>query len=355
MATTLTVSSLKNYINAGLNVLISGVHGVGKTAKLVEATNSLGLKMKYYSASTLDPYTDLTGIPVPNTENKTVEYFRPHAIDEAEVIFFDEINRADPKTLNTLLEIILNHSINGEPLPKLKAVVAAMNPVTEDYNTDELDKAIMDRFQIFLSADAEIDTAYFVTRFGDSVGTAAVAWWNEYHTAVKRSQGNAGRGNVVPYLSPRRMEMVVAAYLAISNRQTVADCLPPEITDASVAVNIYRTLKAAVDAEKNQATGGFESKVKAITNAPIADQRKDETGLAAGKLLAAGLPDELRARLASSLAIALNGARKSPETIMANFGEVVKVMTPTNIGELTTGWNPGKLNTFNRLLADLKK
>jgi hypothetical protein len=348
VATTLTVKSLKSYISAELNVIISGVHGVGKTAKLREACSQLGLNVKYYSAATLDPYTDLVGIPVPNQETKTVEYFRPHEIDQAEVIFFDEINRADPKTLNTVMEIILDHSINGEPLPKLKTVIAAMNPVSEDYATDELDKALFDRFDVFLQADPEVDVAYFTGKFGDDIGRAAVEYWNEYHTGVVRAQANGGRGNAVPYISPRRMDKMVAAFVAIPARQTILDCLPPEVTDRSVGVNLYRTLDNALKASKG-GSDSIEAQVRSITDSPISVQRSAETGRKAAKLLEAGLPDDLRARLLTSLAVSLNSA-KGVTAIMDQFGTAVKLMNATQIKTLTEDWNSGKLADLQRRL-----
>ena len=99
----ITVQQLKQYMEANKNILIAGEAGTGKTEMLKAAANELNLKMKYYSSSTLDPFADLVGIPVPNTSTKLVEYYRPREIDEAQVIFFDELNRADPKTINAVM------------------------------------------------------------------------------------------------------------------------------------------------------------------------------------------------------------------------------------------------------------
>ena len=87
---TVSISSIKNYMSANMNLLLSGPAGVGKTAMLRQAADELGWKMKYYSASTLDPYTDLVGIPVPQNDTKTVEFYRPKQIDELFMIAVDE-------------------------------------------------------------------------------------------------------------------------------------------------------------------------------------------------------------------------------------------------------------------------
>lgn len=354
VASSVNVRSLKGYISAGRNIIISGRHGVGKTAKLKEAVDQLGLSLKYYSASTLDPYTDLVGIPVPQNETKTVEYYRPHEIDKAEVIFFDEINRADPKTLNTLMEIILNHSINGEPLPKLKAVVAAMNPVTADYETDELDKALMDRFEIFLNADPEADGAYFVKKFGDEIGQAAVEWWNEYHRSVKNSEANASSRNKVPYISPRRLDMIVETFVAIPSRQTVEDCMPPEVTDSSVTRTLHSVLAAAKKAAERTPADDLKGSVSAITNLPISQQRRPEVATKAKALLAnPDLAPTDRAFMLTSLATSLNES-VGIQRLKAEFTEVIEAMMPSQLTTLTEQWSPAKLADFKRQFPGLK-
>lgn len=86
------------WIKNNYNVLFSGHHGVGKTAKIIEAFNRNGLKWKYFSASTLDPWVDFCGIPKEVSDengNSYIDLIRPKcfAEDEVEAIFLDEYNR----------------------------------------------------------------------------------------------------------------------------------------------------------------------------------------------------------------------------------------------------------------------
>ena len=62
----ISVPKLQAYMEAGLNVLITGPAGTGKTSMLKQASANLGWTMKYYSVSTLDPFADLVGISQPN-------------------------------------------------------------------------------------------------------------------------------------------------------------------------------------------------------------------------------------------------------------------------------------------------
>jgi predicted ATPase len=59
----LNVDRLDQYLKLNYNVLFSGRHGVGKTAIVKETFEKAGLKWKYFSCSTLDPWVDLVGVP----------------------------------------------------------------------------------------------------------------------------------------------------------------------------------------------------------------------------------------------------------------------------------------------------
>ncbi len=342
-----SVNTLKSYISAEMNVIIAGLHGVGKTAKLKKAVSELGWKMKYFSASTMDPFTELIGIPVPNTETKTIEYYRPLEIDDAEVIFIDEYNRADERTSNALMEIILEKSINGVPLPKLKAVVAAINPVTEDYDTTRIDAAQLDRFDIFLTEDPAIDLGFFVGRFGEALGKAAVEYWNEYHSAYVRSMNTR---NPIPYISPRRMEIITSAFQKLPNRQTVVDTLPMEIADASVAGNIFRRLSDATKKTSEPAANDVDAIITNIIEQPISVQRNRATAVKVNELIKNGeLTDVQAKKLVTSLAVALNEG-KSPRTLVKDYLAVLQLMSPSHIAMLTSGWGTSKRRELDELL-----
>ena len=136
----------------GFNALLVGPHGVGKTSMIMSVARDLGLVAKSFCASTLDPFADLIGIPVPIDKNgdKTMEFVRSDSVNQAELMFFDELNRAHPKVLNAILEIVQFKTVNGERLPRLKCVFAAMNPAGDRYHCESVDPALLDRFHIHI-------------------------------------------------------------------------------------------------------------------------------------------------------------------------------------------------------------
>jgi hypothetical protein len=194
-----------------LNVLLEGYHGVGKTQMVLDEAKRQGLILKYYSSATLDPWADLVGIPVPidvKTDNgemkKRLEFIRPADVERADILFFDELNRAHPKVLNAVLETIQFHSINGQPLPNLKMVWAAMNPPGDIYQVSELDPVLVDRFHVYLEVAAEPSADYYTNKAGIpyNIARALVTWW---HRDLD--------DNLRKIISPRRLEYIGTNYI----------------------------------------------------------------------------------------------------------------------------------------------
>jgi MoxR-like ATPase len=70
------------------------------------------------------------------------------------VFFLDELNRANPSVLNASLQLILSKKLNDHELPTGTNIISAINPSDLDYSVLDLDPALLDRFIII---DAELD------------------------------------------------------------------------------------------------------------------------------------------------------------------------------------------------------
>lgn len=239
------IPNAETYLDHNFNVLLVALHGVGKTVSIIELCKQRGLKFKYYSCSTLDPFTDLVGVPTPRDycpecklyfkdeakcpecQSRTVESLkmvRPREVDEAEVIFFDEFNRADPKTQNALFEIMQFKSINGEPLPNLKACWAAINPPDDEqnYQVEALDKALLDRFDIYIDITPKPSVAYMSKHMPQPIAAALKVFWDEHQNAINQGTKDAHSD----YLSPRRLEKIGLVWCATKNTRSVGAALP---------------------------------------------------------------------------------------------------------------------------------
>lgn len=240
------IPQAQDYLDHHLNVLLIGKHGVGKTQVVRESAAQKGWKVKYYSCATLDPYTDLVGVPVPEGEGKTasLNMVRPHDVDDADMIFFDEANRADDKVLNAILEIVQFRSINGEPLPKLKACWAAINPPTEEYHVQELDPALIDRFDVFVELTPNPSVSYLSTVMPKPVAQALCQWWNDHNQSQRAEED---------YVSPRRLEKIGMTVTALNNPNIVPKLLPPGGKyDSSKLINMLKIALAPESKDKGE-------------------------------------------------------------------------------------------------------
>lgn len=201
----------------GMNVLLDGPHGQGKSSCIRAVATELGLSVKYFSASTLDPFADLVGIPVPveHDGKRCLVYHQSQELLKAEILVFDELNRAHPKVLNAVFEIIQFRQVNGTALPRLRAVIAAMNPPDGSYQVQELDPALVDRFHLHVSVRLGPDDAWFKTTFGEKLGGALLDW---YRTDLDQTQQAA--------VSPRRLEYIGRA---VEKGMDPAHAQPPKV------------------------------------------------------------------------------------------------------------------------------
>lgn len=237
------------YLDFGLNVLLVGLHGTGKTASIQNLAASRGLKMKYYSCSTLDPFTDLVGVPTPvmycdkcdedfdsrvehrdlapkcdGKLDRQLRMVRPRDVDEAELIFFDEFNRADPKVQNAVFEMIQFGSINGEKLPHLKACWAAINPPDDEqnYQVEPIDPALMDRFDVYIKITPKPSVSYMSKFMPAPIAQALKVWWDDHQNAIRLKTKDAHSD----YISPRRLEKIGLVWGATRNPKSVEASLP---------------------------------------------------------------------------------------------------------------------------------
>ena len=146
-------------------LLLVGGHGCAKSFLLERLAQSLGLEFRFYNASLIN-YDDLVGIPMPNKARTSLDYIASeNSIWDAQVVFFDEINRTRPDLQNKLFPIIHEKRIQGRPLERLVFRWAAMNPPSLDDDTDQsyttdylgaepLDPALADRFPFIMDVPA---------------------------------------------------------------------------------------------------------------------------------------------------------------------------------------------------------
>ena len=207
---------LEDWISRKKNILLMGERGVGKTACVFQALNKLGLKFLYLPGSTADPYLDFVGLPkIKETEDGGLDLLFVHRkeLEEIDYLFIDEYNRAPKKVRNGCMEIIQFKTINGQPLPKLKGVICAINPQDQDdsYDVEDLDKAQFDRFHIKCQVPYDVCENYMTKTFGEELATIAIVWWKGLSKEVQAK------------VSPRNLDYALVEYIEGGDLMDVFD------------------------------------------------------------------------------------------------------------------------------------
>lgn len=196
------------WVKHNMNVILEGDHGFAKTAMVGQTFERNGLRWKYFSASTMDPWVDLVGIPkeaIDENGNPYIKLIRPKEFqnDEYDAIFLDEFNRAPKKVRNAVMELIQFKSINGHKLNNLRVVWAAINPHDEDetYDVEKLDPAQIDRFHVLYKVPNVPSREFFTEKYGKDVANAAIEWWYGIPEKFRK------------HVSARRLDYVIECYL----------------------------------------------------------------------------------------------------------------------------------------------
>ena len=218
----MTDAKLDAWIKSNYNVLFTGHAGVGKTARIKTAFDRHNLKWKYFSCSTLDPWTELVGIPKEATDENGelfLDYILPKWVREAETeaIFFDEFNRGSKKVRNFVMELLQFKSINGIPFGNLKFIWAAINPDEEAassnvhkfaaYDVEPLDPAQLDRFEIHVDVPYDLDDKYFTDKYGKDASQIAVDWWYNIKNSNKKEDAE-----LINLVTPRRLDTALRIF-----------------------------------------------------------------------------------------------------------------------------------------------
>ena len=135
------------------HVLLDDVPGVGKTTLAVALSRAVGLASQRVQFTPDVRPSDLTGFSVYDPASGSFRY-RPGALNHANLLLGDEINRASSKTQSALLEAMEERQVTVDgttyPLPDPFWVIATQNSVGTA-GTQFLPYAQMDRFMIRLS------------------------------------------------------------------------------------------------------------------------------------------------------------------------------------------------------------
>ena len=136
---------------ANQNIMLMGKHGIGKSQILEKFYTAKGCKVVSLFLGQMSDPGDLIGIPHKNEKTGHTEFMPPYWFptdDTPVVLFLDELNRARPEVLQTIMDLALNRKLAGRSLPAGSRIISAVNN-GEEYQLTDLDPALVSRFNIY--------------------------------------------------------------------------------------------------------------------------------------------------------------------------------------------------------------
>lgn len=134
---------------ASQNIMLVGRHGIGKSEILTEYFRSRGMRVVPLFLGQMSDPGDLIGLPS-KTGDKT-SFLPPYwfPLDgQPIVLFLDELNRARPEVLQTIMDLALNRTLAGRQLPEGSRIISAVNS-GDEYQLTDLDPALVSRFNVY--------------------------------------------------------------------------------------------------------------------------------------------------------------------------------------------------------------
>lgn len=168
------------YYNAGIESMLWGPPGVGKSSLLLQFTTSLSMGLIDFRASTRDPVA-LMGLP--DTAGDTTRWKVPDEFPKVDrdgergILFLDEINVASPAMQAACYGLVLDRRVGEYRLPEGWMVMCAGNRQSDRAAAQRMPSALANRLaHIDLDPDVDTTTAYFIKKDYSPILVAFLRW-----------------------------------------------------------------------------------------------------------------------------------------------------------------------------------
>ncbi len=164
---------------ASQNIMLVGKHGIGKSRILEAFFEGRQEKVVTLFLGQMSDPGDLIGLPHLDEKTGRTEFMLPYWFPtdgQPVVLFLDELNRARPEVLQTVMDLTLNRKLAGKSLPEGSRIISAVNGGSE-YQLTDLDPALVSRFNIYEFAPSVEDWIKWAR--GDGLDTRIISFIEE--------------------------------------------------------------------------------------------------------------------------------------------------------------------------------
>jgi MoxR-like ATPase len=158
----------------GLDILVYGTQGTGKTSRAKALLSELGVRVAYKSVPVITKEDVNISVITPDGSSVDVVTHEEFLADEPTIGIFDEITRGTRRTTNALMEIIQEHTSGGQPLPNYLGTLMLTNlnkSGEEMMATEEVSLPFATRpdLNFILGIDELHSLDYLVEKYGDEI------------------------------------------------------------------------------------------------------------------------------------------------------------------------------------------
>lgn len=150
------------------NIMLTGRHGIGKSQILTNYFEAKGMRVVALFLGQMSDPGDLLGLPTKDEATGKTTFMPPYwfPVDgQPIVLFLDELNRARPEILQTVMDLVLNRKLAGRLLPEGSRIISACND-GDEYQLTDLDPALVSRFNIYTFRPTVEEWLLWATRKG---------------------------------------------------------------------------------------------------------------------------------------------------------------------------------------------
>ncbi|MBQ9555506.1 MAG: AAA family ATPase [Muribaculaceae bacterium] len=171
MAITINTGDLKTILEttpSTQNILLVGKHGIGKSEIITRHFEDQGIPVIALFLGQMSDPGDLIGLPNKDEATGKTEFMPPYWFpmdDKPVVLFLDEMNRARPEILQSVMDLSLNRKLAGRSLPAGSRVIAAVND-GEEYQLTDLDPALVSRFNVYFFSPTVGEWLFWAKQYG---------------------------------------------------------------------------------------------------------------------------------------------------------------------------------------------
>jgi len=150
-----------------------GVAGIGKTQTVLDVAAEMGLPCSVLRIGSKQDVGDLLGsMYVQEADGTRISKYAPPAwyttVKEGGILFLDEVNRCKPQLQDAVMQILDQKRLDEYVLGDNVIVLGAMNPATEEYDVNEFETAVVDRFiAVSIENDVEEILTYSISHGWD--------------------------------------------------------------------------------------------------------------------------------------------------------------------------------------------